>query len=117
MASSRADPKAAKRADTIRQKAGRFRILIVGRANAGKTTILQKVCGTTESPKIGNSQGGIGVMSIDLLLRMASNSICQVDQGPAAEGGAVMNLAKKVFRKATPFQKSRTPDDKGKEVC
>ncbi|KAJ7923685.1 hypothetical protein B0H13DRAFT_1979484 [Mycena leptocephala] len=30
----------------------RFRVLIAGRANAGKTTILQRVCDTTESPKI-----------------------------------------------------------------
>ncbi len=29
-----------------------FRILIIGRANAGKTTILQRVCDTTESPTI-----------------------------------------------------------------
>jgi len=31
---------------------GRFRILVVGRANAGKTTILQAVCGTDEKPTI-----------------------------------------------------------------
>ena len=30
----------------------KFRVLIVGRANAGKTSILQRVCETTESPKI-----------------------------------------------------------------
>src|SRR6266702_4476510 len=30
----------------------RFRVLIIGRANAGKTTILQRVCDTTESPFI-----------------------------------------------------------------
>ncbi|KAF8259475.1 hypothetical protein EI94DRAFT_1615843, partial [Lactarius quietus] len=30
----------------------KFRVLIVGRANAGKTTILQRVCDTTESPTI-----------------------------------------------------------------
>ena len=29
-----------------------FRVLIIGRANAGKTSILQRVCGTTESPII-----------------------------------------------------------------
>jgi GTPase SAR1 family protein len=29
-----------------------FRVLIMGRANAGKTTILQRVCDTTESPTI-----------------------------------------------------------------
>ncbi|KAF8257548.1 hypothetical protein EI94DRAFT_1099221 [Lactarius quietus] len=30
----------------------RFRVLIIGRANAGKTSILQRVCETTESPTI-----------------------------------------------------------------
>ena len=30
----------------------KFRVLIIGRANAGKTTILQRVCNTTDSPKI-----------------------------------------------------------------
>ena len=29
-----------------------FRVLIVGRSNAGKTSILQRVCETTESPEI-----------------------------------------------------------------
>ena len=28
----------------------RFRVLIIGRANAGKTSILQRVCETTDSP-------------------------------------------------------------------
>jgi GTPase SAR1 family protein len=30
----------------------RFRVLVIGRANAGKTSILQRVCDTTESPMI-----------------------------------------------------------------
>ena len=30
----------------------RFRVLIIGRANAGKTSILQRICETTESPVI-----------------------------------------------------------------
>ncbi|KAJ6555912.1 hypothetical protein B0H19DRAFT_994295 [Mycena capillaripes] len=30
----------------------KFRVLVAGRANAGKTTILQRVCETTESPKV-----------------------------------------------------------------
>ncbi|KAK6977123.1 hypothetical protein R3P38DRAFT_3220612 [Favolaschia claudopus] len=30
----------------------RFRVLVAGRANAGKTTILQRVCETTESPEV-----------------------------------------------------------------
>jgi GTPase SAR1 family protein len=29
----------------------KFRVLIIGRANAGKTSILQRVCDTTEGPK------------------------------------------------------------------
>jgi hypothetical protein len=29
----------------------KFRVLIIGRANAGKTSILQRVCDTTESPE------------------------------------------------------------------
>ncbi|KAI6155958.1 hypothetical protein BKA82DRAFT_4349217 [Pisolithus tinctorius] len=35
----------------------RFRILIMGRANAGKTTILQRVCNTTDQPEIFNGKG------------------------------------------------------------
>ncbi|KAG5651691.1 hypothetical protein H0H81_007803 [Sphagnurus paluster] len=30
----------------------RFRILVIGRANAGKTTLLKRVCNTTEEPSI-----------------------------------------------------------------
>ncbi|KAF8227556.1 hypothetical protein L208DRAFT_1365945 [Tricholoma matsutake] len=36
----------------LREKAVRFRILIIGRANSGKTTILQKICRTTDQPEI-----------------------------------------------------------------
>ncbi|KAG0699590.1 hypothetical protein DFH29DRAFT_774975, partial [Suillus ampliporus] len=32
-------------------------ILIIGRANAGKTTILKRVCNTWENPEIRNSAG------------------------------------------------------------
>jgi GTPase SAR1 family protein len=41
----------------LRKKFERFRILIIGRANAGKTTILQKVCKAREIPEIFNSTG------------------------------------------------------------
>ena len=34
-----------------------FRVLIIGRANAGKTTILQRVCETTESPVVYRQKG------------------------------------------------------------
>ncbi|KAG8824695.1 hypothetical protein FRC19_001275 [Serendipita sp. 401] len=43
--------------DWIRSACRRFRILIIGRANAGKTTILQKVCNTTELPVVYNTKG------------------------------------------------------------
>ena len=36
---------------------GHFRILVVGRSNAGKTTLLQRVCNTTGLPEIYNSKG------------------------------------------------------------
>jgi GTPase SAR1 family protein len=29
-----------------------FRVLVIGKANAGKTSILQRVCDTTESPEV-----------------------------------------------------------------
>ncbi|KAG2130379.1 hypothetical protein DEU56DRAFT_468470 [Suillus clintonianus] len=41
----------------IKEKIVRFRILIIGRANAGKTTILKRVCNTSENPEILNSAG------------------------------------------------------------
>ncbi|KAG1719690.1 hypothetical protein EDB19DRAFT_1918619 [Suillus lakei] len=50
------------------QKFGRFRILIIGRANAGKTTILQRVCRTRENPDIYDGAG----QKIDPTILMAS---------------------------------------------
>ena len=41
----------------IKEKFGRFRILVIGRANAGKTTILKKICNSTENPEIYDDQG------------------------------------------------------------
>jgi GTP-binding protein EngB required for normal cell division len=41
----------------LREKFKCFRILILGRANAGKTTILQKVCNTDEEPMIFDGKG------------------------------------------------------------
>jgi GTPase SAR1 family protein len=47
----------------IKEKIGRFRVLVIGRANAGKTTILQRVCNTRENPEIYNSAGEkVGIM-------------------------------------------------------
>ncbi|KAF8126026.1 hypothetical protein EV363DRAFT_1586114 [Boletus edulis] len=41
----------------LQERFGRFRILIVGRANAGKTTILRAICNTTENPEIHDGDG------------------------------------------------------------
>ena len=41
-----------KEAEKLRAKYSRFRILVIGRANAGKTTLLKRVCNTTEDPCI-----------------------------------------------------------------
>ena len=46
--------------ETVREqfdRIGRFRILVIGRSNAGKTTLLQRVCNTTELPKVFNAKG------------------------------------------------------------
>ena len=36
----------------LRARYIRFRILVIGRTDAGKTTLLQRVCNTTEDPCI-----------------------------------------------------------------
>ena len=43
--------------ENLREKFGRFRILVIGRANAGKTTILKRVCDSTEDPEIYDHRG------------------------------------------------------------
>ncbi|KIM30902.1 hypothetical protein M408DRAFT_321887 [Serendipita vermifera MAFF 305830] len=46
-----------KRTSKIEEECGKFRILIIGRANAGKTTILKRVCDTTEEPEVYDIRG------------------------------------------------------------
>ena len=43
--------------DQIQRKFVRFRVLLVGRANSGKTTILRRLCNTTKEPTIFNPDG------------------------------------------------------------
>ncbi|KAF8223907.1 hypothetical protein L208DRAFT_1314535, partial [Tricholoma matsutake] len=45
------------RAIEIRSQCRHFRILVIGRANAGKTTLLKKVCETTDDPRIYDADG------------------------------------------------------------
>ncbi|KAJ7683408.1 hypothetical protein B0H17DRAFT_941844 [Mycena rosella] len=42
---------------SLRSKCERFRILVIGRANAGKTTLLKAVCDSIENPEIFDSKG------------------------------------------------------------
>ncbi|KAG6332542.1 hypothetical protein ID866_6547 [Astraeus odoratus] len=39
------------------ERIGRFRVLVIGRANAGKTTLLRKVCNTIEMPEVFDGKG------------------------------------------------------------
>ncbi|KIJ57411.1 hypothetical protein M422DRAFT_73115 [Sphaerobolus stellatus SS14] len=41
----------------LRSQCGHFRILILGRANAGKTTLLKRVCNSIEDPEIFTPSG------------------------------------------------------------
>ena len=41
----------------LRSKCGHFRILVIGRANAGKTTLLKKVCNSVDDLEIFSRSG------------------------------------------------------------
>jgi GTPase SAR1 family protein len=41
----------------LRRKCPRFRVLVIGRANAGKTTICQKMCNMTDPPIVRGQDG------------------------------------------------------------
>ncbi|KZP03859.1 hypothetical protein FIBSPDRAFT_449303 [Athelia psychrophila] len=43
--------------ESIRDKCPHFRILVMGKSNAGKTTILKKVCNTVDEPMIFSPSG------------------------------------------------------------
>jgi hypothetical protein len=47
------------RVKVVRERYNKFRILIIGRANAGKTTILQRTCNTTDEPVIYGKGGKV----------------------------------------------------------
>jgi GTPase SAR1 family protein len=51
-----------------------FRVLIIGRANAGKTSILQRVCETTESPVIRRGKEEVVCGATFLFTRLISLS-------------------------------------------
>ncbi|KAG6331702.1 hypothetical protein ID866_7387 [Astraeus odoratus] len=53
------------------ERIGRFRVLVIGRANAGKTTLLQRVCNTTDLPEVFDAKGNKvrDVILLDQILR------------------------------------------------
>ena len=55
-------------AENVRRLTPRFRVLIIGRANAGKTTILQRVCNTTDQPKIFSQKGHEVFQVLDIVV-------------------------------------------------
>ena len=57
-----------RQAQNVRKLTGRFRVLIIGRANAGKTTILQRICNTTDEPKILNREGHEVFCILDIVI-------------------------------------------------
>ncbi|KAF8815112.1 hypothetical protein BYT27DRAFT_7199608 [Phlegmacium glaucopus] len=83
------------RAKEIRAMAHRFRVLVIGRANAGKTTILQKVCNTAEQPEIFNTKGKKrGMHNIENELIFKSNPRFVFHDSRGFEAGAVEELNK-----------------------
>ena len=57
-----------RRAQNVRGLTARFRVLIIGRANAGKTTILQRVSNATEQTKIFNREGHEVFLILDMII-------------------------------------------------
>ncbi|PPQ88121.1 hypothetical protein CVT25_004905 [Psilocybe cyanescens] len=53
----------------LRAKYKHFRILVIGRANAGKTTLLKRVCNTTEEPSIYDDSKNL--VSYSILCQMS----------------------------------------------
>lgn len=68
--------------DEVRAKFGRFRILIIGRANAGKTTILKKICNSMEDPEIYDDKGDkVWLYFVSLVLISAEVAIRSIAHG------------------------------------
>jgi GTPase Era involved in 16S rRNA processing len=102
--------------------ADRFRVLIIGRGNAGKTTILQKVCNTTEQPEIFDSEGnkvdtsviaptaqrGIHKIENELVFQSNSGFIFHDSRGFEAGGVEELNLVKDFIAQRSKLDKIKS---------
>ena len=66
--------------DDVRQKFRRFRVLIMGQANVGTTTILKKICNSTDDPEIYSKKGKKVGSHIVLFVWMGIEVCDQLDQ-------------------------------------
>ncbi|KAK7446724.1 hypothetical protein VKT23_014418 [Stygiomarasmius scandens] len=85
---------------TIRARYKHFRVLVIGRANAGKTTLLKRVCNTLEEPCIYDEQNknlldptsDRGIHDINRSFTFASNPQFIFHDSPGFEQGGEKEL-------------------------
>ncbi|KAF9483300.1 hypothetical protein BDN70DRAFT_327702 [Pholiota conissans] len=84
-----------------RQKYTHFRILVIGRANAGKTTLLKRVCNTADDPRIYNEGKNLleptsarGIHDINRPFAFESNQQFIFHDSPGFEAGDESQLQK-----------------------
>ncbi|KAG6329375.1 hypothetical protein ID866_9715 [Astraeus odoratus] len=57
------------------ERFGRFRVLVIGRANAGKTTLLQRVCNSTDLPEVFDGKGNKVLIVISMAFQRGYHNI------------------------------------------
>ncbi|KAG6871990.1 hypothetical protein C0995_014089 [Termitomyces sp. Mi166 len=78
-----------------REKDEHFRILVIGRANAGKTTLLKRVCNTDEDPCIYDKENKLrGIHDINRPFAFRSNPQFIFHDSPGFETGDESQLKK-----------------------
>ncbi|KAJ7212648.1 GTP-binding protein [Mycena pura] len=80
----------------LRSKCKHFRVLVIGRANAGKTTLLKKVCNSIEDPEIFSPEGekvlSRGLHDIENQLIFKSNPQFVFHDSRGFESGSVEEM-------------------------
>ncbi|KAG8888889.1 hypothetical protein FRB98_006554 [Tulasnella sp. 332] len=90
------------------EQLSRFRILIVGRGNAGKTTILQKLCSETDTPIVRDQNGHLrGVHNIEHEITYPSSPLFVFHDSSGLESGSdteLQTIAQFISRRAATTQ-------------